>query len=39
MPKNIQTTIQLYSFHVSKVLLKILQAKLQQFVKQELPGI
>ena len=31
MPKNVQTT--------SNVTLKILQARLQQYVKQELPGV
>ena len=30
MPKNAQTTTQLYSSHVSKVMLKILQARFQQ---------
>ena len=27
MPKNIQTTIQLHSFHAHKVMLKIFQAR------------
>ena len=36
MPKNIQTTSQLHSFHASKVMLKILQARLQQFMNHEL---
>ena len=35
--KNVQTTIQLYSSHASKVMLKILQARLQQYVNRELP--
>ena len=35
MIKNVQTTIQLFSF--CKIMLKILQAKLQQDVNQELP--
>ena len=35
MPKNVQTTAQL----LSKVMLKILQAGLQQYVNQELPGV
>ena len=35
MTKNVQTTIQLFSF--CNVMLKILQAKLQQDVNQELP--
>ena len=40
MPKNAQTTAQLHSFHIaSKVMLKILQAKLQQYVNQELPDV
>ena len=32
MPKTVQTTIALI-FHASKVMLKILQARLQQYVK------
>ena len=32
MPKNAQTTTELYSSHTSKVMLKILQARLQQYV-------
>ena len=36
-PKNIQTTIQLCSFHATKVILKILQAGLQQYLNQALP--
>ena len=39
MPKNAQTTTQLQSSHVSKVLLKILQARLQQYVNRELPDV
>ena len=35
-PKNVHTTIQLHSFHML-VMLKILQVKIQQYVKQELP--
>ena len=38
MPKNAQTTVQLHS-HASKVMLKILQARLQQYVNQELPDV
>ena len=42
MPKNAQTTnyctIALIS-HASKVMLKILQARLQQYVNQELPDL
>ena len=37
MPKNAQTTAQLHSSHASKVMLKILQARLQQYVNRELP--
>ena len=38
MPKNAQTTTQLHPFaHASKVMLKILQARLQQYVNRELP--
>ena len=36
MPKNAQTTAQL---HASKVMLKILQARFQQYVNQELPDV
>ena len=39
MPKNAQTTTQLHSSHSSKEMLKILQARLQQYVKQELPYV
>ena len=39
MPKNAQTTAQLHSFHTSKVMLKILQARLQQYMYCELPDI
>ena len=46
MPKNAQTTTQLHSSHLlefishgSKVMLKILQASLQQDVNHELPGV
>ena len=39
MPKNTHTIAQLYSSHVSKLILKILQARLQQYVVQELPDI
>ena len=39
MPKNAQTTTQLHSSHVSKVMLKILQARLQQYVNRELPDV
>ena len=40
MPKNAQTTAQLHSFHMaSKVMLKILQARLQQYMNRELPDV
>ena len=38
MPKNVQTTIALIS-HASKVMLKILQARFQQYTNRELPDI
>ena len=41
MPKNAQNIIQLLSFHMlySKVMLKILHARLQDYVNQELPDV
>ena len=42
MPKNVQTTTQLQIaliLHASKVMLKILQARLQQYVNRELPDV
>ena len=36
MPRNVQTTIALIS-HASKVMLNILQARLQQYVNHEIP--
>ena len=39
MPKNAQTTTQLHSSYASEVMLKILQARLQQYVNQELPYV
>ena len=40
MSKNVQTTIQLHSFHnASKVMLKILQARLQQYVNRDLADV
>ena len=40
MPKNAQTTAQLHSSHnASKVMLKILQARLQQYVNREPPDV
>ena len=38
MPKNAQTTAQLHSSHtLVKIMLKIFQARLQQYVNRELP--
>uniref|UniRef100_A0A8B9XD05 RNA-directed DNA polymerase n=1 Tax=Bos mutus grunniens TaxID=30521 RepID=A0A8B9XD05_BOSMU len=39
MPKNAQTTTQLHSSHTLVKLLKILQARLQQYVNCELPVV
>ena len=39
MPKNAQTTAQLHSSQASKVMLKILQARLQEYVNHELPDV
>ena len=39
MPKNAQTTAQLHSSHMLKVMLKILQARLQEYVNCELPDV
>ena len=40
MPKNAQTTSQVALIsHTSKVMLKILQARLQQYVNHELPDV
>ena len=39
MKKNAQTTTQLQSSHTRKVMLKILQARLQQYVNRELPDV
>ena len=39
MLKSLQTTAQLHISHTSKVMLKILQASLQQYVNQELPDV
>ena len=38
MPKNVQTTTALIS-HSSKVMLNILQARLQQYVNWDLPDV
>ena len=39
MPKNAQTTAQLHSSHTSKVTLKIVQARLQQYMNRELSDV
>ena len=40
MPKNAQTTTQLHSFHMLvKLMLKILQARLQQYMNRERPDV
>ena len=41
MPKNVKTTIHTTAIisHASKIMLKILQARLQQYVNQEFPGV
>ena len=39
MPKNAQSTTQLHSSHTSKVMLKILQARPQQYMNRELPEV
>ena len=40
MPKNVQTTTQLHSAHMlGKVMLKILHAKLQQYMNHEVPDV
>ena len=40
MPKNVQITAQLHSSHtLGKVMLKIFQARLQQYVNCELPDV
>ena len=40
MPKNVHTTTQLQLIsHASKVMLKILQARLQQYMNREFPDV
>ena len=39
MPKNAQSTAQLHSSHASKVMLKTLQARIQQYMNHELPDV
>ena len=39
VPKNAQTTAQLHSSHTNKVMLKILQTRIQQYLNCELPDV
>ena len=40
MPKNVQTTAQLHSSHIlAKLMLNILQARLQQYLNHEIPDV
>ena len=39
MPKNVQTTTQLHSSLIHKVMLKILKVRLQQYMNQEFPDV
>ena len=40
MPKNVQTTAEIALIsHTSKAMLKILQARLQQYINRELPDV
>ena len=39
MPKNAQTTAELHSAQASKVMLKILQARIQQYMNHEVPNV
>ena len=39
MPKNAQTTAHALISHARKLMLKILQARLQQYVNRELPDV
>ena len=39
MPKDVQNTAQLLISYTSKVMLKILQARLQQYMNRELPDV
>ena len=39
MPKNVQTAAQLLISQASKVMIKILQARLQQYMNQEFPDV
>ena len=39
MPKNVQTTAQLHASHKLAKMLKILQARLQQYINYEIPDV
>ena len=39
MPKNVQITARFHSSHTSKVMLKLLQDRLQQYMNHELPDV
>ena len=39
MPRNVQTTTKLHSPHALKVMLKILQVRIQQYMHHELPDV
>ena len=39
MTKKTQTTAQLHSSHAGKIMLKILQTRLQQYMNRELPDV
>ena len=39
MPKNVQTTPQLHHLDANKVMLEILQARLQQYMNHKLPDV
>jgi len=40
MPNNVQTTIKIVLIsHASKVMFKILQVRLQEYINQELPDV
>jgi len=39
MPRNVQTTAKLHSSHALKVMLKILQVRIQQYMHHELPDV
>ena len=39
MPKNAQITVELHSFHITKIKLKILQVRLHQYMNWEPPDV